>query len=122
PIDLIAERRAKRRARKAAVLTSIDVDLRPKYPPLRAAAITLFVLAVGVLAYGFTQQLRGDPHTSDVPDHATAPAPRTSDPPTALAAEARETVLSADASRASATETPTEQPGVQAITPRSEPK
>src|SRR5438067_2963030 len=122
PIDLIAERRAKRRARKAAQVPSIDVVLTPRYPPLRAAAITLFVLAVGVLAYGFTQQLRGDPHTSVVPDNATAPAPRTSVSPTALAAEARNTVLSADVSRASATETPAEQTGVQAITPRTEAK
>src|SRR5438034_9501872 len=118
PIDLIAERRAKRRARKAAQVPSIDVVLTPKYPPLRAAAITLFVFAVGVLAYGFTQQLRGDPHTSVVPDNATAPVPRTSVSPTALAAEARETVLSGAASRESATVAPTDQPGAQAITPR----
>src|SRR5437899_818561 len=120
PIDLIAERRAKRRARKAAQVPSIDVVLTPKYPPLRAAAITLFVLAVGVLAYGFTQQLRGDPHVSVVPDDAAAPAPRTSVSPTALAAEARKTALSAVASRESATATPTERPGAQLITPRTE--
>src|SRR3989442_8046720 len=94
PIDLIAERRAKRRARKAAEVPSIDVELTPRYPPLRAAAITLFVLAIGVLAYGFTQQLRGDPPTSVVPDHPTTPAPHTSISPATLAAEARNTVLS----------------------------
>ena len=124
PIDLIAERRAKRRAPKAAHVPSIDVVLTPRsrYPPLRAAAITLFVLSVGVLAYGFTQQLRGDSHTSVVPDNATSPVPRTSVSPTALAAEARTTVLSAAASRESATETPTEQPSAQATPPRIEAK
>jgi len=122
PIDLIAERRAKRRARKAAEVPSIDVVLTPRYPPLRAAAITLFVLAVGVLAYGFTQQLRGDPHTSVVPDNATAPVPRTSVSPTALAAEARQTVLSAVPSRESATATPNEQPVAQTVAPRIDTK
>jgi hypothetical protein len=122
PIDLIAERRAKRRARKAAQVPSIDIELTPRYPPLRAAAITLFVLAVGVLAYGFTQQLRGDPHTSVVPDSVPAPVPHTSVSPVTLAAEARESALSAVASRESATETPTEQPGAQAVTPRIEAK
>ena len=95
PIDLIKEQRARRRARKAGSVPSIDVRLKQqKYPPLYAAAITLFVLAIGVLAYGFARQLRGEPspqapveapHASMAPHAAVSPA--------ALAEEARSNVL-----------------------------
>lgn len=95
PIDFIAERRAKRRARKAAAVPSIDVTLkRRKYPPLYGAAIVLFVLSIGVLAYGFARQLRGEPAplvAIETPHAAVAQRPSIS--PTAQAAEARNIVL-----------------------------
>jgi hypothetical protein len=99
-LDLVAERRAARRhAQKSAPGARAQAKVSA-YTPLRVAAIALFVLAIGFLAYGFGQQLRGDPQPSTAHDPGpSAPAvAHTSVSPASLAAEARNNVLGANPS------------------------
>lgn len=117
PISIIAKRRARRRSRDATNVPSINVKLAPSYPPLRAAAIALFAMAVGVLAYGFAEQLRGDHQASlvppDRPVDAKPVAQQTFVSPASLAAEAR-TVVMAPAEQPNVVP---EQPAARAVAP-----
>jgi hypothetical protein len=99
-LDLVAERRAaKRRSYKSAQGARAEAKVSG-YSPLRVAAIALFVLAIGFLAYGFGQQLGAEPQ-APIAHEARPPAPpaaHASVSPTSLAAEARNNVLAPNAS------------------------
>ena len=94
-LDLVAERRAaRRRSQRSAQGARAEAKVSG-YSPLRVAAIALFVLAIGFLAYGFGQQLGADPQAS-VAREARSPVPpaaHASVSPSSLAAEARNNVL-----------------------------
>jgi len=93
-LDRLTERRASRRLEEQSRRVKPEANAAP-YSPLRVAAVALFVLAMGFLAYGFGQQLRSDaqPLASHEPMfRSSVPAP-TSVSPTSLAAEARNNVL-----------------------------
>jgi len=95
-LDLVAERRAaRRRSHKSAQGARAEAKVSG-YSPLRVAAIALFVLAIGFLAYGFGQQLGAEDPQAPVAREAGSPVPpavHASVSPTSLAAEARNNVL-----------------------------
>ena len=100
-LDLIETRRAKRRPRKSTGDEGEGKGAVRAYSPLRVAAIALFVMAIGVVAYGFTEQLQGEPASLAAHEQASVPAPRASVSPVAMAAEARNTMLAAPVSHSS---------------------
>jgi len=119
-LDIVGVRRARRRSNAVGPAASLATPSRSS--SLQTAAIALFALAMGFLAYGFMQQLRSGADGSVVhqwPDPMTAsPQPVVS--PAALAAEARRNMALAPLP----TETSTEQapapeaPRVEPVKPR----
>ena len=93
-LDIVRVRRARRHAKPAAPTTPLAAPSTSS--PLQSTAIALFALAVGFLAYGFAQQLRGGREaSSEQPFSApVSAAPQSGISPAALAAEAwRNTAL-----------------------------
>lgn len=96
-LDLMVARRSKRRARKSTDNASEKKDPPRVYSPLRVAAVALFVMAIGVVAYGFTEQLQGEPSPQSTREHVSVPPLRSSISPATMAAEARNTALASPA-------------------------
>ena len=98
-LDIMEARRIRRRLRKSPGVAPPEAKTQTLYTPMRVAAIGLFVGAVGFLAYGFAQQLRGDTDAVTVHETAVPPAAsRASVSPVTLADEARRMAMSAPAS------------------------
>src|SRR5438445_4853190 len=120
-LDIVRVRRARRHSKATATAPRSAVPSTGS--PLQTTAIALFALAVGFLAYGFAQQLRGGneasvTHPSPSPVSA---APQSTISPTALAAEAwRNTALAPLPSGETSSETApaAEAPRVEPIKPR----
>src|SRR5438477_1673272 len=117
-LDLVRERRAKRRSSPSTTDKTQKTKLTAAYSRLRVAAIGLFVLAVGVVAYGFTEQLRGDSPRSAASESAPVPLLRPSISPAALVAEARSTMLATPVSVETGAETVTPIPRPVETKPR----
>jgi len=120
-LDIVRVRRARRHAKPAA--PSVSPAASSTSSPLQTTAITLFALAVGFLAYGFAQQLRGGREaSSEQPFSApVSAAPQSGISPAALAAEAwRNTALAPLPSAETIPETVStaEAPRVEPIKPR----
>ena len=120
-LDMVGVRRARRHAKATAPTASPAA--RSTSSPLQTTAIALFALAVGFLAYGFAQQLRGG-HEVSVTHPTAAPvsaAPQSAISPTALAAEAwRNTALAPLPTGETSSETApaAEAPRVEPVKPR----
>src|SRR5437773_6636706 len=123
-LDMIGFRRARRHS-KVAPSPAAPLAAPSGSSSLQTAAIALFALAIGFLAYGFMQQLRGGSDASIV-HQSLAPAtgsPQSAVSPAALVAEAwRNTALAPLPTEISIEQAPAAQaPPVEAIKPRRNP-
>ena len=119
-LDIVRVRRARRHSKAAGSAAPLTAPTGTS--SLQTAAIGLFALATGFLAYGFMQQLRGGPETSIVrqPPGSMTAAQQSAVSPAALAAEAwRNTALAPLPAETSTESAPAaEAPHVEVIKPR----